>query len=164
MPSLARRQRRNSQRPPAKPLQQHQALTAAADHVGIVPVSVTIIAKDAAESLARTLQSLRSSFLTAIDEVVVVDTGSQDGGATIKTAQDFGATVVDRRDLRHNLRPYVKNWLPELERRFEETGLVEGGILDFAAARQAAADAAQHDVQFWIDADDVLEEARPYNL
>lgn len=164
MPSLARRQRRNAQRPAPAPLAQHQAIQATVDKVGVVPVSVTIIAKDCAESLTRTLHSLRRSFLTTIDEVVVVDTGSQDGGATIKAARDLGCTVVDRRDLRQNMRPYVKQWLPELERRMEETGLDSGCILDFAEARQAAMDAAQHDIQFWIDSDDVLEEAAQYSL
>jgi glycosyltransferase involved in cell wall biosynthesis len=164
LPSLARRARRNAQRPAARPLQTHQALTAAADKLGVVPVSVTLIVKDCADSLARTLQSLRAGFMTPNDEIVVVDTGSQDGGMTVKVARDFGCTVVERPDLRANYRPYIEQWLPELKGRFEETGLVEGCILDFAAARQAAMDAAQHDIQFWIDSDDVLEEQRPYNL
>lgn len=57
------------------------------------PVSVTIIAKNAAKSLNKTLASLRASFLRpeSGDELVVLDTGSTDGGETVRTCIQHGA-------------------------------------------------------------------------
>jgi tetratricopeptide (TPR) repeat protein len=131
-----------------------------------VPVSVTIIAKDCADSLKYTLESLRRTFLTPIDEVLVVDTGSAADKwvEMTKLAKEYGARLVHRPELRKNLRPFVRQWLPELERRFEETDLVEGCILDFAEARTVAFEEAKNDIQFWIDADDILEETGPFRL
>lgn len=131
---------------------------------GLVPVSVTMIVKDCAETLAKTLESLKRAFLLPGDEVLLVDTGSQDGGATARVASTSGVRLISRPDLRCNLRPYIKDWLPELEQRFEGTDLVQGCILDFAQARQIAMAEAKHDIQFWIDSDDILEQVEPYRL
>lgn len=131
-----------------------------------VPVSVTIIAKDCAQSLARTLESLRRTFLTPIDEVLVVDTGSQADGALemAQLCKEYGARLSMHPELRHNMRPYVKQWLPELEKRYEETDLVKGCILDFAGAREICMLEAKNDIQFWLDSDDILDERAPFQL
>lgn len=131
---------------------------------GKAPVSVTMIVKDCAETLRKCLDSLRKTFLLPNDELLVVDTGSQDGGLTVKVAKEFGARVIERPDFRKNLRPFIEKWLPELKTRFEETNLVEGCVLDFAGPRQFAMEQAVNDIQFWIDSDDVLTEPQPFRL
>jgi glycosyltransferase involved in cell wall biosynthesis len=128
------------------------------------PVSVVMIVKDCADGLARCLQSLREKFVLPCDEILVVDTGSQDGGATIAVARKYLAKVIERPELRVNIKPFVEKWMPEHLSRYAKTGLCEGTILDFAAARQIATDAAAHDIQFWIDSDDTLEETNPGRL
>lgn len=123
-----------------------------------IPVSVCIIARDCAESLQRTLHSLRLRFVLPCDEIVVVDTGSQDNNATVRVAEKYGCTVIQRPDLKKDYRPYVEKWCPELLPVLDKTQYKDGGLLDFSEPRQIAQDAAQHDVQFWIDTDDTLEE------
>jgi glycosyltransferase involved in cell wall biosynthesis len=128
------------------------------------PVSIVLIVKNAAGSLARTLRSLRTNFTRECDEILVLDTGSTDGGETFRTAKKFRARVESRPGLRQDLRPYVEKWLPESLENFKKTDLASGCILDFAAARQIASDLAKHDIQFWIDADDEFAEDEPGRL
>ena len=52
-------------------------------------VSLTMIVRDEEENLANCLESVRGVF----DEIVVVDTGSQD--RTVEIARSFGARVFD---------------------------------------------------------------------
>lgn len=126
-----------------------------------VPVSVVLIVKDCAASLKNTLHSLRTTFLRPGDEVVCVDTGSTDNGATLRTARDFGATVIERPDLCHDILPLATAWLPDAVPIVQKSSLSKGCILDFAEARQIGAEAAKHDIQFWIDSDDTLVEKNP---
>lgn len=123
-----------------------------------VPVSVIMITKNCAEGLENCLGSLYNQFLRGDDEVVIVDTGSTDN--TVAVAEEFGARVIRRPDLtENNSLELVERWLPGSD--VSHPQLQEGFLLDFAAARQIATDAAKNDVVFWIDADDVLEESRP---
>jgi glycosyltransferase involved in cell wall biosynthesis len=87
-------------------------------------VSVALIVKNEARSLARCLDSVAG----AVDEIVVVDTGSTDD--TKEIARRYTARVFD----------------------FEWRQ-------DFSAARQFAIDQATSDWVFWIDADDVVQQA-----
>lgn len=129
----------------------------------VIPVSVTLIAKNCAAGLRRCLESLRKNFLRDCDEIVVVDTGSTDD--TIKVAEEFGAKVVARPDLKKDVRPQIQAWLPDFATKFaDDPQLADGFLMDFAEARQVATDAAAHDIQFWIDSDDVLEEEKPGTL
>lgn len=125
-----------------------------------VPVSVVMIVKDCAASLQKTLESLRSNFLRPTDELLLVDTGSVERD-TLAVASLFGARVIERPDLAVDFRPYVEKWLPDFLEAFDKSSLADGCIIDFAAARQVAADAAKNDVQFWIDSDDILQEKNP---
>lgn len=124
-----------------------------------IPVSVTIIAKNAETTLPETIKSLKANFLHACDELLVLDTGSTD--KTAKVARKLGATVLERPDLSHDFKPYVEKWLPDWVEHYGKTKLTEGCVLDFAEARQILMDAAKHDIQFWIDADDIFIEEHP---
>ncbi len=53
-------------------------------------LSLCMIVRDEEEMLPRTLEAVRP----AVDEIIVVDTGSQD--RTIEIARSFGATVIER--------------------------------------------------------------------
>ncbi len=128
-----------------------------------IPVSVTMIVKNCAEGLRRCLESLRKNFLRDCDEVVIVDTGSTD--STPKVAEELGARVIRRPDLCKDATAKIREWLPEHADKFlKDPQLANGFLFDFAEARQVATDAATHDIQFWIDSDDVLEEERPGTL
>ena len=85
-------------------------------------VSLTMIVKNEEQNLRECLTPLAGLF----DEIVVVDTGSQDG--TKLVAAEFRAKVVEFA------------WCD-----------------DFAAARNAALDAATGEYVFWLDADDRLD-------
>lgn len=126
-----------------------------------VPVSAVLIVKDCAASLRRTLQSLRKNFLRPTDELLCVDTGSTDNGATAAVVREFGGRLVERPDLCQDIRPYVEKWIPEVLETFEKSPLTKGCLLNFAQARQVGADEAAHDIQFWIDSDDELVEKNP---
>jgi glycosyltransferase involved in cell wall biosynthesis len=123
-----------------------------------VPVSVCLIVKDCAEKLKKCLGSLRRNFLRDSDELLVLDTGSQDD-TTVLAAKSFGATVISRK-LAVPLQLYIEKWLPDLKEK--AAGL--STILDFAAARDIASTCASHDIQLWIDADDELVEQTPGTL
>jgi glycosyltransferase involved in cell wall biosynthesis len=123
-----------------------------------VPVSVTIIVKNNPEHLDRCLLSLRKNFTREGDEILVLDTGSTDDGATVRVARKYHARVESDPSLSVDIRPYVEKWLPERLADFERTGLAQGCLLDFGAARAKAAALARHDIQLWIDSDDELVE------
>ena len=80
-----------------------------------VPVSVNLIVKNCAEALDACLGSLRSFVRPGQDEVIIVDTGSTDAGATVAVARRHGARVIERPDLCQDVRPLVRAWLPEYE-------------------------------------------------
>jgi tetratricopeptide (TPR) repeat protein len=90
-------------------------------------VSLCMIVRNEADVLARAVGSMAGAF----DELVVVDTGS--GDATMDVARDLGARV--------------RRWLGA-------TG-EDGGLRDFAAARNVAIDDANGDYWCWMDADEV---------
>lgn len=131
------------------------------DQMPKIPTSVTIIAKDCAESLRACLESLVANYLRDDDEIIVLDTGSSDN--TVEVAREFGATVLERPDLTQNeSRELCAKWLPDhIEALDAHPQLKNGFLLDFAGAREIVTRAAKHDVIFWIDADDVLEEDQP---
>lgn len=87
-------------------------------------ISLAMIVRNEAAVLARCLASVRD----AVDEIVVVDTGSTDG--TVEIARGLADRVL----------------------HIEWPG-------DFAAARNAAFDAARGEWVFWLDADDVVQGA-----
>ncbi|HEX3802909.1 MAG TPA: glycosyltransferase [Solirubrobacteraceae bacterium] len=53
-------------------------------------LSLCMIVRDEEEMLPRSLEAIKD----AVDEIIIVDTGSQDG--TIEIAKSFGATVIER--------------------------------------------------------------------
>jgi glycosyltransferase involved in cell wall biosynthesis len=126
-----------------------------------VPVSVSMIVKNCASSIVACLASLNALLVPGTkDEIVIVDTGSTDN--TVQLCRDFGARVIERPDLRVNVRPMLEAWLPDWQETFEADPQFDGGmILDFAAARTVALDACQNDCVFWIDSDDTLQENKP---
>lgn len=121
-----------------------------------IPISVTMIVRKESDYLRRTLESLRP-LLRPCDEILIVHTGQ----STDQVSRDFGARVISRPDLSKDFRPFIEKWLPEFKDAFEKTGLVNGCLLDFAAARQVAMDEAKHDIQFWLDDDDIFAEKTP---
>lgn len=130
-----------------------------------IPVSVNLIVKNCASSLDACLASLDRFVVDPRDEIVVVDTGSTDGGATVMTAQKYGAKVIERPDLRKDLREKVRRWLPEWEYVFDGEPQCDGGmIMDFGEAREIALEASRNDCVFWLDSDDTLWEQRPGGL
>lgn len=121
-----------------------------------VPVSVCIIARDCAPALRRCLKSLKP-FTRKCDEILVLDTGSRPGDPTPQVASQFGARVEHGpKDLiSADLLERAKELFPEDYETLAENS--PGGLMvDFARARQIATDRAKHDVQLWIDSDDVL--------
>lgn len=94
-------------------------------------VGLGLIARDEEQTLPRLLASCDGAF----DEVVLVDTGSQD--ATIARFEAWAATQ------------------PGTSCRVERFAWID----DFAAARQVALDALTSDWCVWADCDDVLEGA-----
>lgn len=92
-------------------------------------ISACLIVRDA-PGLERCLLSLRPH----VDEIVIVDTGSQDG---------VTPTVA---------RKYADKFETFIECNDAESGLIE----DFALARNRSFVLATHDVVFWIDSDDEL--------
>lgn len=121
------------------------------------PVSVTMIVKNCAVSLRKTLISLHTHFLRGTDELIILDTGSSD--TTQAVAREYGARVLTRPDLRQDMDVLVKEWIPDYYKLYQsEDQFADGCLLDFAEARQIVTDAATHDLIFWIDADDELVE------
>lgn len=143
--------------PPPQEQQQQQMIT--------VPVSVNLIVKNCAESLDACLRSLKTFILDPRDELIIVDTGSTDKGATVRVARQHGAKVIERPDLSRDMSAKVSQWLPGWEYKYKaELQNVGGMMTDFAEARQIALRASRHDCVFWIDSDDTLWEARPGEL
>jgi tetratricopeptide (TPR) repeat protein len=66
-------------------------IAAAARPASGLRLSLCMIVRDEEEMLPRSLAAVRD----AVDEIVVVDTGSRD--ATVEVARSFGATVIERR-------------------------------------------------------------------
>jgi glycosyltransferase involved in cell wall biosynthesis len=125
-----------------------------------VPVSVCMITKNCAEGLDRALASLFQGFMRGDDEIVVVDTGSTDN--TVSVAKKYGARVIERPDLKKDIRAKVEAWCPEVLDKWDGDPMFDGGcIMDFAEARQIGTDAAKYDAVFWIDSDDEFREKRP---
>ena len=90
----------------------------------MVTISVCMIVKNEDKVIRRCLSCVKSFA----DEIIVVDTGSND--QTIKISREMGAYV------------YQIPWKD-----------------DFASARNYAFTKATKDYQFWLDADDVIDEA-----
>ncbi|MED1726204.1 glycosyltransferase family 2 protein [Brevibacillus parabrevis] len=87
-------------------------------------VSLCMIVRNEEQTLGRCLSTVRD----LVDEIIIVDTGSED--RTREIARSFGARLFEFA------------WID-----------------DFAAARNFAFSQASKDYIFWLDADDVLEEA-----
>lgn len=127
-------------------------------------LSVVMIARDSKKGLEETLKSLRESkFLREGDELLLVDTGSTDG--TPGHARALGFRVIERPDLRMEMNGHVQEWLPEYRLLADAAPQVRDGVLrSFAEARAIASKEAKHDMQFWIDTDDILREEEPGKL
>jgi tetratricopeptide (TPR) repeat protein len=93
-------------------------------------ISASIIVKDAATTIVPCL----ASFVDDVDEVVVVDTGSTDRTVAVVEA-------------------YARERAPHV--RVEHFAWCD----DFSAARSAALAHLTHDWVFWVDADDLVENA-----
>lgn len=90
-------------------------------------MSLAMIAKDCADGLDKILTQAAKHF----DEIVVVDTESTDGGATVAVAQKHGAKVLTYK------RPDGFPWVD-----------------DFSAARNMSFDACTSEFVCWLDSDD----------
>lgn len=122
-------------------------------------ISVNLIVRNCAKTLRDTLESLKDFVRPDLgDEIVVVDTGSNDDGATVSLCREHGCRVLERPDLIGNdMLDLVKRYLPDQVKQLGGDDQFRGGFLrDFSAARQAVADASRNDLIFWIDSDDVL--------
>lgn len=92
------------------------------------PITACLIVRDCEESLRECLDSVREH----VDEIAIVDTGSEDSTPDIaKSYADKFATYTDCNDQ-------------------------QGRILDFSMARNRSLELASHDWIIWIDSDDVL--------
>jgi glycosyltransferase involved in cell wall biosynthesis len=116
-----------------------------------------MIVRNAQATLPRCLDSLQRHFLRESDELCILDTGSTD--KTVEIAESYGANVHQADDLLEDMRPKVDAWCPEWMELFEsDDNLKDGVIRSFAEARDRVTKLAKNDLQFWIDADDTLEE------
>jgi glycosyltransferase involved in cell wall biosynthesis/tetratricopeptide (TPR) repeat protein len=123
------------------------------------PISTVIIGKNCASNLKECLASLQGFVLNHLgDEVVYLDTGSTDGGKTVRLAKKWGCRVVSRPDLSDSgMLELVKKYTPEhYELACKDPQFADGFLNDFAEARMVANEAAKNDLVFWIDTDDVL--------
>lgn len=91
-------------------------------------ISLAMICKDNADGLDRVLSQVGKYF----DEIVVVDTESEDGGAAVGVAQQHGAKVLTYK------RPEGFPWVDS-----------------FSAARNMSFDACTGDFIVWLDSDDM---------
>lgn len=133
-------------------------------------VTTIILAKNCGASLRKCLESLRPFVTCKGDEVIVLDTGSTDANDTVNAAkaprftlpgfeEEQPCRLIERPDLCvPGLLELVRQYLPlEASQKVSvSTQLKDGFLADFAAARQIATDAANNDLIFWIDSDDVL--------
>jgi glycosyltransferase involved in cell wall biosynthesis len=122
-------------------------------------ISVCLIAKNCAVSLRACLESLASFIRPSEgDEIIVVDTGSTDNGATITAATDNGAIVHQRPDLSSGeMLDLVKKYLPSRVNDLQKEPQFDGGFLtNFSVARTASFSYAKNEWVFWIDSDDIL--------
>src|SRR5437867_2178817 len=121
-------------------------------------ISVILITKNCAKSLAECLESLKP-FLRpdTDDEIVIVDTGSNDNTPDIGT--QFGARVFKHTELNERgMLNLVKEYLPDYYNQCaKDTQFNDGFLSSFAKARQLATDYAKNEIVFWIDSDDVLQ-------
>lgn len=125
-------------------------------------ISINVIAKDCPEQLRKCLTSVYQHLFEDGDETVVVDTGSTDLAAMEAVVAEFKAATLVKQDLVVDIAPLVDKWLrPDLLEEFRKEGQYRDGrtLLDFATARTAALGASANEWIFWIDTDDVLEEA-----
>lgn len=123
-------------------------------------ISVCLIAKNCAATLKDTLASLKDFLRPDLgDEVIVVDTGSTDNGATAECARSFGALVLSHPGLNvSGMRDLVQKYLPDQYALIkDDPQFADGFLADFAAARQISTDAARNPLVFWLDSDDVLQ-------
>jgi glycosyltransferase involved in cell wall biosynthesis len=118
-------------------------------------ISITLLTKNCARSLADTLESLKS-FILPSDEVICVDTGSTDD--TVSVARSFGARVYEHPELNvPGMLDLVKKHLPEhYTKCAEDPQFTNGFIADFSAARTLCDSYAKNDLTFWLDSDDIL--------
>lgn len=123
------------------------------------PVSTIIIGKNCADNLRQCLESLRPFVLPHLgDEVIYLDTGSTDGGKTLRIAKKWGCRTLEHPDLSvPGMLDLIAKYFPDrLEDASKDPQFKNGFLADFAAARQIATDAARNDIIFWIDTDDLL--------
>jgi glycosyltransferase involved in cell wall biosynthesis len=100
--------------------------------MSVSKISATLIVRDEAATLERLLKQLRPH----VDELICLDTGSQDETPAIA-------------------RKYADRFQVCLDFNNPETGLIE----DFAGARNRALSLASHEWIFWADGDDEIQNA-----
>lgn len=123
-------------------------------------ISVVLIGKNCAAGARQCLESLKPFVLPNLgDEIVYVDTGSTDGGKTSREFRKANAKVLERPHLSDpRMLELIRQWRPERYEASLKAKQFDGGFLrDFSAAREIANEAAQNDLIFWIDTDDVVE-------
>lgn len=126
-----------------------------------LPISVCMIVRNCGPAAAHAINSLDGFLVLPQDEVVVVDTGSNDGTPgeilrRVNSKLSRRIRVVERPDLLDpTMLERMKKYKPEKFRRFGDHPQFDGGVIgDFAAARQVSFDEAKNDLCGWLDADD----------
>lgn len=123
-------------------------------------ISVCLIAKNCATTLKETLASLKDFVRPDLgDEIIVVDTGSTDNGATKECARAGGALVLNHPELNvAGMRDLVAKYLPQyVDLIKDDPQFADGFLADFAYARSIGTNAAANGLVMWIDSDDVLK-------
>lgn len=122
-----------------------------------------MITKDAPEGTLRALASVYETLYEEGDEAVVLDTGSSPENLEKlrKGLADFRDARLITVDLAEDFTRWITLWMPENKKAFLHHYPDGRCIPDFSAARQMAQDAAKNPIIFWIDSDDIIEEATP---
>ncbi len=115
-------------------------------------VSLVMIGCDVGKILGRSLDSVRDF----VDEIIFVDTGSEDD--TKEIARDKGAVVLDFNPSTHPT-GFILDVPESWKRKFPGPFTGKMRLCDFAAARQFGWDRAKSDFIMWLDCDDVVEGA-----
>lgn len=137
-----------------------------------VPVSISCIHRGDPEPLLRALDSAAGALAHGCGpdyvEIVVVDTGSSrpQRRALAKAFKKLpNARLIERPDLTVDYEPHILRHLtPEHLAEYKAYYGEARGILNFAAARTVALEAATHDYIFWLDSDDILVESEAGEL
>lgn len=114
-------------------------------------LGLVMIACDVQKTIGRALSSARAF----VDEIIVVDTGSED--RTREEAEKQGARVLE-----YNYRTHPQSFVDDIPENWKDLNLPgpytgKKRLCDFASARQFGWNQAKSDYILWIDSDDVIE-------